>query len=174
MEHIRPPDLAEVARWQQAPGGLVGMVTLSPHFEGSVKYISRLTVQGVHLSIGHSHASADEIRKAVDAGARLSTRLGNGIAGTIPRHPNPIWTQLSEDRLTATMISDGHHLPADTLKAMVRAKGIGRSILVSDAVALAGLRPGTYDAPIGGKVELRSDGRLGLLGTERLAGAVLP
>jgi N-acetylglucosamine-6-phosphate deacetylase len=174
VEHVRPPDLAEFARWQNASGGLVGMVTLSPHFDGAVEYIAELTARGVHVSIGHTHASAGEIRRAVDAGARLSTHLGNGIAGTIPRHPNPIWTQLSEDRLTAGMIADGHHLPGDTLKAFVRAKGISRSILVSDAVALSGSPPGIYDAPIGGRVELRSDGRLSLLGTEFLAGAVLP
>jgi N-acetylglucosamine-6-phosphate deacetylase len=174
VEQVRPPNLAEFARWQQASSGLVGMVTLSPHFEESEEYISRLTAQGVHVSIGHTHASADQIHKAVDAGARLSTHLGNGIAGMIARHPNPIWTQLSDDRLTASMIADGHHLPGDTLKAMVRTKGIDRSILVSDAVALAGLPAGIYDAPIGGRVELRSDGRLSLLGTEFLAGAVLP
>ena len=174
VEHVRPPDLAEFARWQQTSGGLVGMVTLSPHFEGSEEYISRLTAQGVHISIGHTHASAEEIRKAVDAGARLSTHLGNGMPSMIPRHPNPIWTQLSEDRLTATMIADGQHLPGETIKAMVRAKGLGSSILVSDSVALAGLPAGIYDAPIGGRVELHADGRLSLLGTEYLAGAVLP
>ena len=92
----------------------------------------------------------------------------------IPRHANPIWTQLSEDRLTATLIADGHHLPADTIKAMIRAKGMGRAILVSDAVALGGLPAGVYDTPIGGRVELHSDGRLSLAGTEFLAGAALP
>jgi N-acetylglucosamine-6-phosphate deacetylase len=173
-EHVRPPDLAEFARWQQASGGLVGMVTLSPHFTESEGYISKLSALGVHTSIGHTHATAEEIRKAVDAGARLSTHLGNGIAGMIPRHANPIWTQLSDDRLTATLIADGHHLPADAIKAMVRAKGIGRTILVSDAVALAGLPAGTYDAAIGGQVELHSAGRLSLVGTEFLAGAALP
>jgi N-acetylglucosamine-6-phosphate deacetylase len=172
-EHIRPPDLAEFARWQQACDGLVGMVTLSPHFEGSCNYISSLVARGVHVSIGHTHATPEEIRKAVDAGARLSTHLGNGIPGTIPRHPNCIWTQLSEDRLTATLIADGHHLPADTIKAMVRAKGVGRSILVSDSVALGGSPAGVYDQPIGGRVELHSDGRLSLAGTAYLAGAVL-
>lgn len=174
VEHIRPPDLAEFRRWQQASDGLVGMVTLSPHFHGSGAYISALVALGVHVSIGHTHASADEIRKAVDAGARISTHLGNGIPGIVPRHLNPIWTQLSEDRLTATLIADGHHIPGDTLKAMMRAKGIGRSILVSDSVALAGQPAGSYDAPIGGLVELHSDGHLSLFGTEYLAGAVLP
>ena len=81
---------------------------------------------------------------------------------------------MSEDRLTATLIADGHHLPADTIKAIVRAKGIGRAILVSDTVALGGLPAGVYDQPIGGRVELHSDGHLSLMGTEYLAGAVLP
>ena len=173
-EHVRPPDLAEFARWQQASGGLVGMVTLSPHFEGSDSYISALAAQGIHVSIGHSHASPEQIHRAADAGARLSTHLGNGIPGMVPRHPNPVWSQLSEDRLTATLIADGHHLPGDAIKAMVRAKGVDRCILISDTVALAGLPSGIYDASIGGRVELHSNGRLSLLGTEFLAGAVAP
>jgi N-acetylglucosamine-6-phosphate deacetylase len=174
VEHIRPPSLEEFTRWQEACGGLIGMVTLSPHYEESKEYIFRLTELGTHVAIGHTHASREEIRKAVDAGARLSTHLGNGIANTLPRHPNPIWTQLADDRLTVTMIADGHHLPADTIKTMVRAKGIERSILVSDSVALAGMPAGIYDTPVGGRVELNSNGRLCLLGTECLAGAAIP
>jgi len=90
------------------------------------------------------------------------------------RHPNPIWSQLAEDRLQATFIADGHHLPAEVLKVMLRAKTIERSILVSDAVALAGMPPGRYSAPIGGEVELLANGRLGMVGTQSLAGAALP
>ena len=55
-----------------------------------------------------------------------------------------LWPQLAEDRLTAAMIADGHHVPADMFKVMVRAKGFDRCILVSDTVALAGMPPGTY------------------------------
>jgi N-acetylglucosamine-6-phosphate deacetylase len=173
VEHVRPPDPAEFARWQEASDGLVGMITLSPHFEGIEGYIASLTAMGVHVAIGHTHASPEQIKRGVDAGARLSTHLGNGIANLLPRHPNPIWTQLAEDRLTATMIADGHHLPADTIKTMVRAKGVDRSILISDAVTLAGMPPGIYETPIGGRVVLESNGRLGLAGTESLAGAAL-
>ncbi len=108
------------------------------------------------------------------AGATLSTHLGNGIAGMLPRHPNPIWAQLADDRLTATFIADGHHLPADALKAMVRAKGIERSILISDAVALGGMQPGIYDTAVGGAVELSADGRVGSVDSGYLAGAALP
>ena len=173
-EYVRPPSLAEFGRWQEASGGLVGMVTLSPHFEGIEEYIAHVIARGVHVSLGHTDATPEQIQKAVDAGARLSTHLGNGTPATLPRHPNVVWTQLAEDRLTVTMIADGQHLPADTLKAMVRAKGVDRSILVSDAVALAGMPPGIYDTAVGGRVELQASGRLSLAGTDYLAGAVLP
>ena len=168
---VRPPSLAEFERWQAAGGGIVGMVTLSPHFSESPEYIAALVERGVHVAIGHTHASAEQIRRAVEAGARLSTHLGNGIAQQIARHRNPIWSQLAEDRLTATFIADGHHLPADVLKAMLLAKGIHRSVLISDSVALAGMPPGTYTTPVGGRVELRADGRLCLAGSELLAGS---
>ena len=173
-EFVRAPSIAEFHRWQDVSGGLVGMVTLSPHFDESSEYIEALVKRGVHVAIGHTHASPEQIRSAVDAGASLSTHLGNGIAQQIARHSNPIWSQLSDDRLTATFIADGHHLPADALKAMLRAKGIGRSILVSDLVALSGMPAGVYDSPVGGRVELRPDGRLCVFGSELLAGSTTP
>lgn len=170
-EFVRLPSIAEFKRWQQASDGLVGLVTLSPHFEGSAEYIRALTTRGVHVAIGHTHASPEQIKGAVDAGARLSTHLGNGIEELIPRHRNPIWPQLADDRLSATFIADGHHLPSDVLKVMLRAKGVGRSILVSDAVALAGKPAGDYSTAVGGKVELHADGKLTLFGSEYLAGS---
>jgi N-acetylglucosamine-6-phosphate deacetylase len=170
-EYVRPPDVEEFQRWQAACGALVGLVTVSPHYAEAPEYIHELSKLGVHISIGHTHAGADQIRAAVDAGARLSTHLGNGVAGILPRHPNLIWAQLAEDRLAATFIADKLHLPADTLKTMLRAKTTSRSILISDLVATAGLPPGEYATPVGGRVVLHPDGRLNLLGTDYLAGA---
>jgi N-acetylglucosamine-6-phosphate deacetylase len=168
---VRAPAISEFERWQQASGNLVGMVTMSPHFGESVAYIAALVGQGIHVAIGHTHASHEEIRRAVDAGARLSTHLGNGIAPEIPRHSNPLWPQLADERLSATFIADGHHLPPDVLKAMLRAKGAESSVLVSDSVALAGMPAGVYTTPVGGRVELRPDGRLCVFDSELLAGA---
>ena len=84
------------------------------------------------------------MRQAVDAGATLSTHLGNGIASTLPRHPNPIWCQAACDRLSASFIADGHHLDRSTLRVLALAKSSARTILISDASPLAGLEPGTY------------------------------
>lgn len=170
-DSIRPPSLKEFERWQNAGGGIVGIVTLSPHFDGSAEYIAALLKRGVHIAIGHSHATPEQISLAVDSGASLSTHLGNGIALEIPRHNNVLWRQLAEPRLTATFIADGHHLPWDVLKVMLRAKGVGRSVLVSDSVALAGMPAGIYNSPVGGRVELRADGKLCVFGSEMLAGS---
>ena len=168
---IRPPSIAEFDRWQEAAGGLIGVVTLSPHFEESIPYIAALATRGVHVSLGHTHATPEQITAAVDAGARLSTHLGNGIALDLPRHRNPIWRQLADDRLSATFIADGHHLPADVLTVMLRAKTVEHSILISDSVALSGMPAGVYDSPVGGRVEVRPDGRLCVFGSEMLAGS---
>ena len=173
-EHVRPPDVAEFERWQEVSGGLVGMVTLSPHWDSALPYIAHLTSRGCLVAIGHTDAEPTCIRAATDAGAALSTHLGNGVASHLPRHPNVLWAQLAEDRLCASFIADGHHLPADTLKVMLRAKGPERCILISDTVALAGMPPGRYETPVGGAVELTAEGRIGIPGAPTLAGAALP
>lgn len=173
-EHIRAPDLDEVAEWQRVSGGLVGKITLSPHHDQVSNFIRAVVGQGIIVAIGHTSATADQIRAAVEAGARLSTHLGNGAAAMLPRHPNLIWAQLADDRLDAGFIADGFHLPADTFKAMLRAKGLDRAYLVSDTAAIAGMPPGVYDQPIGGRVELGRDGRISVAGTPYLAGASRP
>jgi N-acetylglucosamine-6-phosphate deacetylase len=170
--YLRNPDVAEFDRWQQASNNVVGIVTLAPELPGSTGYIEALSGRGVVVAIGHTGAMPDDVRRAVDAGAKLSTHLGNGAHAQLARHPNYIWEQLAEDRLMASFIADGHHLPASTLTAMLRAKGSSRSILVSDSVAIAGNPPGHYTGPTGLPVDLTADGRLALSGTTLLAGAV--
>lgn len=174
VEYIRPPDILEFLRWQESSGDLVGMVTLSPHYPEATAYIRALSDRGVYVSIGHTNATGDQICCAIEAGARLSTHLGNGISQLLPRHPNPIWSQLADDRLTATFIADGHHLPDEALIAMLRAKTPSRSILISDLVAIGGLPSGRYSTPIGASVDLDADGKLRISDTEYLAGATSP
>ncbi|MGB7188556.1 MAG: amidohydrolase family protein, partial [Acidobacteriaceae bacterium] len=148
---------------------------ISPHWDNALEFISILAKKQVLLAIGHSDATPAQIHSAVDAGASLSTHLGNGLASPLPRHPNLLWTQLAEDRLAAGFIADGHHLPADTLKVMLRAKGIDCSFLVSDAVSLAGMPAGIYETPVGGRVEVTAERRIvSASGGGFLAGAYRP
>lgn len=169
---VRPPDIEEFRRWQEAAEGNVRLVTLSPEWPEAPRYITSLTREGVAVSIGHTGATPDQICAAVDAGATLSTHLGNGAHAELPRHPNYIWEQLAEDRLAASFIVDGIHLPQSFLKVALRAKGIERATLVTDAVMPAGCAPGRYKL---GEVdvELHADGSVRLQGATRLAGSAL-
>ncbi len=169
---VRPPDFDEFRRWQEAARGHIRLVTLSPEWPQASQYIGQLTREGVVTSIGHTRASHQQIEDAVRAGATLSTHLGNGADAVLPRHPNYIWEQLAEDKLAASFIVDGHHLPESFLRVALRAKGIERSVLVTDAVMPAMCAPGPYR--LGEvEVEMKEDQRVVLRGGTRLAGSSL-
>lgn len=169
---VRGPDVDEYLRWQEASNGNIRLVTVSPEWPGMPRYIERLVSDGVVVSIGHTKASPSEIADAVSAGATLSTHLGNGAHSMLKRHPNYIWDQMADDRLAASFIVDGIHLGAAFLKVAIRAKGVERSVLITDAVMPAGCEPGPYK--LGEvEVELRGDGSVRLRGEDRLAGSAL-
>lgn len=172
LQHIRPPDADEFQRWQEAADGDIRLVTVSPEWERAPDYVRALVRSGVVASIGHTKASSEQIQAAVEAGATMSTHLGNAAHPSLPKTQNYIWDQLAEDRLTASFIVDGIHIPGVFFRSAVRAKGRERSVLVTDAVMPAMCKPGPYR--LGEvNVELRTDGSVVLLGETRLAGSAL-
>jgi N-acetylglucosamine-6-phosphate deacetylase len=169
---VRPPDFEEYLRWQDATEGLIRLVTLSPEWPEAPRYIERLARHGVVVSIGHTKATAEQIADAVSAGATMSTHIGNGAHGEMRRHPNYLWDQLAEDRLTAGLIVDGIHIGQAFLKVALRAKTVARAFLVTDASMPAMAAPGIYR--LGDQdVEHTADGRVVLAGQTRLAGSAL-
>ncbi len=167
---VRPPDYEELLEWAEAAGGRLAYVTLAPELPGAIELIERAVRLRVRVAIGHTAAMPEVIAQAIEAGATLSTHLGNGSHPLLPRHRNHLWEQLASDRLSAGIICDGFHLPAALVKVIARVKPAGRLFLVSDAAPLAGLPAGRYEW-IGGAVEVSPDGRLSLPGGEILAGA---
>ncbi len=169
---VRPPDIDEFRRWQEAAGGQIRLTTLAPEWPEAPRYIETVVREGVVVSIGHTNATAQQIADAVSAGASMSTHLGNGAHGVMRRHPNYIWEQMAEDRLMASFIVDGIHLGASFLKVALRAKTPQRSVLVTDASSPAGSAPGRYR--LGEQeVDLTPDGKVVLAGQDRLAGSAL-
>jgi N-acetylglucosamine-6-phosphate deacetylase len=168
--HVMPALVDDFARRQDAADGRIVLVTLAPEVAGAVALIEHLVASGVRGDRPHrGDAAADRCRGR--AGATLSTHLGNGCA----------------QRCHGIRTSSGSSLPptADgepdrrrpssapaTVKAMVRAKGARRTMLVTDAIAAAGCAPGRYT--IGGVAcDLGEDGRVSLPGTPYLAGSSL-
>lgn len=172
LEHIRPPDISEFHRWQEAADGMVKLVTVSPEWPEMPAYVNQLVRNGVVASVGHTKASSDQIQACVEAGARMSTHLGNAAHATLHKTQNYIWDQLANDCLTASFIVDGIHIPPHFIRASMRAKGLDNCVLVTDAVAPAMCQPGPYK--LGQvEVELKADGSVVLRRGNRLAGSAL-
>lgn len=170
LQHVRPPDWDEFCRLQEAAGGRIRLVTLAPEHNGALGFIEKLRAHGVVVAIGHTAASGPQLDDAVRAGAQLSTHLGNGCHATLPRHDNYIWQQLADDRLWASIICDGHHLPPSVIKTIVRVKSPSRTILTCDASSLAGVAPGHYEE-WGQAFDVLPEGRIVVPGTPFLAGS---
>jgi N-acetylglucosamine-6-phosphate deacetylase len=170
--HVIAPTRDDFTRRQELCDGRIRLVTVAPEVPGVIALIEHLADRGIRVAIGHTAATPAEIAEAVRAGASLATHLGNGCAQMLPRHPNPIWELLAADGVYASLIVDGHHLPAATVKAMIRAKGAERTILVTDAIGAAGCAPGPFRL---GEIDclLGDDGRVSLPGTPYLAGSAL-
>lgn len=170
-EFTRKPSLAFLDQVQEISIKPIALITLAPELEGSEEFIRTCKARGIKVSIGHSLATGDQIQMAKDAGVSLATHLGNGVPLNLQRHPNIIWELMSQEGITASLIADGFHLPPSFLKVAFRAKG-DECLLVSDATCFAGMKPGEYESPIGGKVVLEESGRLSMKGANGLlAGA---
>ena len=143
-KYIRPANWNEFSALQQAADNGIRLITLAPEVSGAMVFIRQCSEAGVLVSLGHHNGNSGIIKQAADAGASLSTHLGNGCANLIHRHDNPLWPQLAEDRITATLIADGFHLNREEIQCFFRIKGVERTVLVSDALDLAGLPPGEY------------------------------
>ena len=170
-EHVRPADWAEFQKLQEISGQRIKLVTIAPEVDGALDFIGRAVASGVVIAIGHTAASPEQIRAAVDAGARLSTHLGNGAHAMIHRHHNYIFEQLADARLTASLIVDGHHLPATLVRTFLKVKSPQKTILTCDAAGWAGCPPGIYESKLG-RSEILDNGKLVVVGQhELLAGS---
>lgn len=141
---IRDPDPAFLDKLLEWGEGLIRILTVAPERPGCEALIRHAVKRGVVVSMGHHLATDADLDRAVQAGASLLTHVGNGIPNMINRHQNPLWWSLATDAVTGMFITDGHHLPADLIAVALRAKGVSRFVVTSDASPLAGMPPGRY------------------------------
>lgn len=166
-QHVRPADWDEFQRLQQISGGRIRLVTLAPEVPHAIDFIRHAIESGVVVALGHSAATPEQIQAAVEAGARLSTHLGNGVHSTLHRHRNVIYEQLGDARLSASLIVDGHHLPANLVRMFIKVKSPQKTILTCDAAGWAGCPPGVYESKLG-RSEILPSGKLVVAGQKEL------
>jgi N-acetylglucosamine-6-phosphate deacetylase len=151
--------------------GLVQLVTLAPERAGGLDAVGILTDAGVLVSIGHSDATAEQVSRAADAGARKVTHVFNAQSGVDHREPGVAAQALTDERLTSGLIVDLHHVSPVVCRLAFQAAA-DRIVLVTDAVSAAGMPPGRYE--LGGRpIELPAQGPPVLVGGDVIAGSAL-
>jgi N-acetylglucosamine-6-phosphate deacetylase len=156
---VRKPDISYLQHLIDMAENNVKLTTIAAELEGAAELATIAAENGIAVSLGHQMAGVNDLQRLTDAGARALTHLGNGIPLVLPRHENPIFAGLAVDKLSAMMITDGHHLPAAVIKTFIRTKGVQKCIVASDATALSGMPPGEYQN-LGNKVILDKTGRI--------------
>jgi N-acetylglucosamine-6-phosphate deacetylase len=142
-ELFRHPTPEAVDALVGAAPGLLRVHTLAPELPGGLAAVRRLTEAGVLVSAGHSDATAAQAEAAADAGVRLVTHLFNAMRPLHHREPGLVGQALADPRLACGLIADLHHVAAPVC-GLAFAAAAGRVVLVTDAVAAAGMPPGTY------------------------------
>lgn len=169
--HLCDPDPQAVATLvDAASAGVLGIMTLAPERPHALQAIRRLVDAGVVVSIGHSDATAAQVAAAADAGARAVTHLFNAQRPLHHREPGVSGHALVDDRLALGLIVDLHHVVPDVVRLVWRAAG-DRVVLVTDAVAAAGMPPGRY--VLGGEAVVVEQGRPPVRDSGTIAGSGL-
>ncbi|MFC4033572.1 N-acetylglucosamine-6-phosphate deacetylase [Streptomyces polygonati] len=142
---LRHPDPAEVRALVEAGRGAVKMVTLATELPGGIASVRLLADLGVIAAVGHTDASYEQTREAIDAGATVATHLFNAMPPLQHRLPGPIVALLEDERVTVELINDGTHLHPSVLRLAFGSAGAGRVAFITDAMDAAGFGDGMYD-----------------------------
>ncbi|OBG11868.1 N-acetylglucosamine-6-phosphate deacetylase [Mycolicibacterium celeriflavum] len=141
---LRNPDPAEIDALLTAADGTIRMVTLAPELPGSHDAIARVANADVVVAIGHTDASYDEAKRAIELGATVGTHVFNAMRPLHHRDPGPALALLEDPRVTVELIADGVHVHPALVRQVIETVGPDRVALVTDAMAAAGLPDGSF------------------------------
>ncbi len=174
LKYVRKPDWKEFMELYEASNRGILTVTIAPELDGAMEFIRKCTALGITVAIGHHNATKAIIDDAVMKGAKMATHLGNGCANMINRHVNPLWPQLANNQLMASIICDGFHLRDEEIVVFYKVKGPEKTIITSDVTSFAALPPGQYKNEEGETIELTKEGMLRYPAQNVLYGSASP
>ena len=138
-----PPTSPPSSKLHAAARGWLKMITIAPELPGALDVIRAATAAGVIAAAGHTDASAEVTAAAIAAGVSHATHLFNGMRPLGHRDPGPVGALLDR-QVTCEVVADGTHLHDTVIRLAARAAGPGNLVLITDAMAAAGMPDGTY------------------------------
>lgn len=137
-EFIRPPSQAELRRFVSEGSAHIAILTLAPEMPGADMVIEEACRCGITVSLGHSNATYQEVRHAVDRGVTMATHLFNAMSPLGSREPGTVGAVLHSEDISAGLIADAVHVHPATLAVAARSKGRNGIFLISDAMSPIG------------------------------------
>lgn len=166
---LRAPAPGDVDRLLAAGSASLRMVTLAPELDGAIDAVRRISGAGVVVGVGHTGATYEQTRDAIDAGASVATHLFNGIRGLHHRRPGPVAALLEDRSVSIELISDGVHVHPAMLRLALSAAP-GRIMLITDAMGAAAADDGDYHL---GPIHVRVRDGVARTPTGAIAGSTL-
>jgi len=167
---LLPPSVELFERMWQAAEGHIRLMTIASELPGAEETIAHASKLGVRISLGHSDADAAAAQRGVRAGAVTATHTFNAMRAFDHRSPGLLGEVLTNDALFAELICDGLHVDPAAVRLWWKAKGAERGLLVTDAMAAAGMPDGPYRL---GELDVRVEKGRVLIGEGTLAGSTL-
>ena len=164
------PEIEKLRKWQEIAGGMIKKVALAPELEGSEEFVQKAREMGIYVALGHSDASYDEAKSAVDAGANIFVHTYNGMSGLHHRNPGMVGAAMTLEDVFAELICDGHHVHPVAADVLIRSRGYESVALISDCMMAGGMPVGKYKL---GDYDAVLDGETVRLKEGNLAGSVL-
>jgi N-acetylglucosamine-6-phosphate deacetylase len=169
--YIVPPRLEWMEEWVERYPGVIKMLTLAPETEGALEMIEWCTERGIVAACGHTDASYGQLEQAVGRGLRHAVHTFNAMKPLHHREPGTVGAVLSDSRISAEIIADGHHVHPACISLLTKVKTEENLILITDATAPAGMGDGEYD--LGGLQVVVRDGIARVKEGGSLAGSTL-
>ncbi|MGX7363323.1 MULTISPECIES: N-acetylglucosamine-6-phosphate deacetylase [Aerococcus] len=169
--YMSDPDIEKVKTWLEASEGLLNKIALAPERKGVVDFIPQAEALGVHISLGHSNATYDQAKAAVEAGAHLINHTYNGMSGLHHREPGLVGAALTLDNLYTELICDGFHVKPGAINVVLKARKKGEVVLITDCMRAGGMPEGP--SMLGELAVIVKDGAARLVNGGNLAGSIL-
>lgn len=169
-DYMTNPDINKLSNWKKLSKGLVNKIAIAPERENSEEFIKDALKLGVKVALGHSNATYEQAKKAVDVGANIFVHTYNGMSPLHHRNPGMVGAALSTENTYGEVICDGHHVHPGAVKVVMRAKTYDNTLLITDCMMAGGMPEGDYKL---GDFDVKVENGTARIQNGSLAGSIL-
>lgn len=142
--YFTDPKMESLKRWNALAGGLPIKIAVAPERAGALEFIEQATATGITVALGHSDASYDVAKAAVEKGATIFVHMYNAMSPLHHRNPGMVGAGLTLPEAFAELICDGHHVHPAAAQVVIGMRKSSSTVLVTDCMSAGSMPEGEY------------------------------